>query len=275
MRFLKNITINFFLWLEYNIFYKKFESFLQKESNKNFQKLKDLHRESFEDLKKFVKAKSSLDNFDEKFYFDLTLQTQTVIKNQKLSFLHGYLLELELKKYLEINSLEKNINILEIGTARGYSSICMAKVLEDYRINGKILSIDILPVNKKIYWNCLNDISFDKQTRYELLKSWEYLLNKYLIYVNGYSRLILRKFFFPRIHFCFIDGSHQYHDVFYEINFVKNRQKKNDIIFFDDFNLKKFPGVVKATNDKLFQNEYHQHILDYGEDRKYLIAIKK
>lgn len=275
MRYLKNIIINFFLWAEYIIFYKKFESFLQKESNKNFQKLKDLHGESFEDLKKFVQNDSNLDDFDEKFYFDLTLQTQTVIKDQKLSFLHGYLLEQELRKYLKKNSLERNINILEIGTARGYSSICMAKVLEDYRINGKILSIDILPVNKKIYWNCLNDISFDKQTRYELLKPWESLVNKYLIYINGYSRLILRKFFIPRIHFCFIDGSHQYDDVFYEINFVKDRQKKNDIIFFDDFNLKKFPGVLKAINDKFFQNEYYHHILDYGEDRKYLIAIKK
>ena len=32
------------------------------------------------------------------------------------------------------NSASKNINILEIGTARGYSSICMADVLEDLKI---------------------------------------------------------------------------------------------------------------------------------------------
>ena len=164
----------------------------------------------------------------------------------------------ELRKYLILNNSEKNINILEIGTARGYSSICMADVLEELNTNGKILSLDILPINKKIFWNCIDDINYGKQTRYELLKTWEYLINKYVIFINGYTRIVLRKLYFPRINFCFIDGSHDYDDVKYEIQYITKRQRKNDVIFFDDYNIKKFPGVVKAINKFLSKKVYSQ-----------------
>ena len=49
------------------------------------------------------------------------------------------------------------ITILETGTARGYSSICMSKALNDRKQKGKIFTIDILPNNKKMYWNCIED----------------------------------------------------------------------------------------------------------------------
>ena len=39
--------------------------------------------------------------------------------------------------------------ILEIGTASGYSTICMAKALTDFNIQGKIITIDPEPHNKK------------------------------------------------------------------------------------------------------------------------------
>lgn len=275
MKYLKKLVIHFFLNLEHIVFYKKFESFLKKSSAHNRDKLLKLHRDAFEDLKEFVKKYFSLNNFNDQFYFDLTLKTQTVDKGQKLSFIHGYLLQEELRKYLLFNKSETNINILEIGTARGYSSICMAKVLNEQNMNGKIITVDILPVDKKIYWNSISDIESGKQTRYELLKPWEHLVNKYIIYIKGYTKIALTKIFLPRINFCFIDGSHEYDDVKYEIQFVSSRQKQNDIIFFDDYNKKKFPGVVQAIDKNLGIDQYEINLLDYGEDRKYLLAIKK
>ena len=46
--------------------------------------------------------------------------------------------------------------ILETGTARD-SSICMAKALNDRNYQGLISTIDSIPHEKKIFWNCIDD----------------------------------------------------------------------------------------------------------------------
>ena len=91
--------------------------------------------------------------------------------------------------------------------------------------NGKFLSLDILPINKKIFWNCIDDINYGKQTRYELLKTWEYLINKYVIFINGYTRIVLRKLYFQN-KLLFIDGSHDYDDVKYEIQYITKDKER-------------------------------------------------
>ena len=59
--------------------------------------------------------------------------------------------------------------IVETGTARGFSSICMSKALIDANTNGKIYTVDILPHDTKMYWNCIDDHDGMK-SRKELLK---------------------------------------------------------------------------------------------------------
>ena len=46
----------------------------------------------------------------------------------------------------------------------------MSKAINDSKINGKIITIDIIPNNKKFFWNCIDDKS--KKTRKELLNNW-------------------------------------------------------------------------------------------------------
>ena len=59
-----------------------------------------------------------------------------------------------------------NINILETGTARGFSSIIMSRVLINKKVSkGSIYTLDILPHNVKMYWNCISDPINGKVTR--------------------------------------------------------------------------------------------------------------
>ena len=53
-------------------------------------------------------------------------------------------------KYIKKKSIFLFLNILETGTARGFSSIVMAKVLTDIKQDGQINTIDIIPPNIKI-----------------------------------------------------------------------------------------------------------------------------
>ena len=77
-----------------------------------------------------------------KYWKELALHTQVVIKNESLNFFHGRLLYTVLSKYL--NDLKEigNVSIFETGTARGFSSICMSKALIDMNSPGFITTID-------------------------------------------------------------------------------------------------------------------------------------
>ena len=98
--------------------------------------------------------------------------------------------------------LSPHVNILETGTARGFSSLCMAKALDDAKVSGKITTFDILPHDQPILWNCIADIDGPK-SRAELLLEYEPLLEKYLVFIQGDSKLQHKKVSFTSNTFRF------------------------------------------------------------------------
>ena len=217
-----------------------------------------------------------LDNefiIDSKWVNQLALKTQIVFKNSKIDISHGYLLYFLVRNYIKRSNLPY-INILEVGTARGFSSICMAKALEDHQIDGKIITFDVLPHLKKIFWNTIDDHLIGKQTRNELLKNWKALCERYIIFIQGYSCYQLKKVISQRIHFAFVDGAHNYKDVLIELNHITQFQKKNDQIFCDDYNEILFSGVIKAINEFRKKHNYNFKIIKTNQDRKYCVLTK-
>jgi predicted O-methyltransferase YrrM len=220
-----------------------------------------------------------IDKFERKnFYFinkkwldTLALKTQVVIKETPINYQHGRVLYSELMSYIKKMNI-KNLNILETGSARGFSSICLSKALIDSNVKGTIYSIDILPNNKKIFWNCISDLT-GKKNRTELLKDWDYEL-KNINFIQGKSKNVLAKIDLERIHFSFLDGSHNFKDVDYEFQWINKRQIKGDIIIFDDYNSKKFDGVVECINRLRSKNIYKLSFI-YSENNRYYVIAKK
>lgn len=239
---------------------------LQKEAEKNTY--------SFNAVNEFeIKMGYSI---DKEWLNKLALQTQIVIKKSSLNYAHGRVLYSLLRNYLRTNSKKlKGLNIVETGTARGFSSLCMAKALFDSDYEGKICTIDIIPHNKKIFWNCISDHYNGKVTRAQLLKDWSNLIERYIFFINGASKDILKKFEMHRIHFAFIDSNHTYNDVMFEFYKISKSQKNGDIIVFDDYNAIDYPGVFKAVNfiEKTLGYKI-QKIIDHKIRRGYVIATK-
>ena len=71
---------------------------------------------------------------------DLALHTQVVVKKSPLCYAHGRILYSALSKYLFANPLSSKINIVETGTARGFSSLCMAWALHNMGRPGSIMT---------------------------------------------------------------------------------------------------------------------------------------
>ena len=96
---------------------------------------------------------------DKNWVDTLALKTQIVIKKESLNYFHGRLLYAVLSRYINsnINKLDDEILVLETGTARGFSSLCLSKAIIDNDAKGKIITIDSISHNEEIFWNCIVD----------------------------------------------------------------------------------------------------------------------
>ena len=215
-------------------------------------------------------------SINKNWFNKLALHTQVVIKKEELNFFHGRLLYSLLSKYINDENLNsrssKQIIILETGTARGFSSICMAKALTDNDCLGIITTIDSIPHEKKIYWNCIDDNEGPK-SRSELLEKWDSELKK-IIFIQGWTKDILPRLGITRINFAFLDAQHTKEDVLREFKFVSERQKEGDIIVFDDVTENLFPGVCEALKFIENNSKYKVKRLNFTSKRGYAIATK-
>ena len=214
-------------------------------------------------------------SIDQKWLHELALITQITKKDSEINYQHGRLLYSVLKNYLDLHrNNQYPINILETGTARGFSALCMAKALNEGGKIGRIFSFDVLPHFTPMYWNNITDMD-GKLDRKSLLSKWEDLINKYIIFIQGNTKIMLGRIQLPRINFAFLDGAHTYEDVMFEFGKIKNRQMKGDVIVFDDYNPYQFKGLVKAVDQICEEYNYQRKNIVTNSDRGYVIASKK
>ena len=209
---------------------------------------------------------------DFEWFKQLALITQTCIKKSDLNFNHGRLLYSYLSKYISTITDSSYLTILETGTARGFSSICMSKAINDSKIKGKIITIDYLPHNKKIFWNCISDHD-GKKSRAELLLNWGSELSN-IIFIQGWTIDTLKRLGVDRINFAFLDAQHTKQSVLKEFYFIEKRQLKGDIIFFDDVTPDLFNGVCDAVKEIKQNYPYDVDFLDFDKNRGYAIATR-
>ena len=211
-------------------------------------------------------------NVPTEWVYKLALPTQVSIKESKTNFQHGFILYKALTNYI-INNKRKNYNIIEIGTAKGFSSLCMAKALDDLKVNGFIQTIDVLPHDMPMYWNSIMDHD-GKQSRQQLLNEYKHLIDKYINFLHGESEKIFPTLDISRIHFAFIDGEHFYDNVISDGENISKKQEQGDILIFDDYTDLLFPGVVRAANEICEKFRYKRIKVFSSDERAYLIAEK-
>lgn len=210
---------------------------------------------------------------DREWFEQLALVTQVVIKRSELCYQHGRLLYSTVSAIAR--SSEGTITILETGTARGFSALCMAKALTDTGKNGKIVTFDVLPHDVPMWWNCIADVDRGRQSRRSLLADYSDLADRYVLFHQGDTMLELPKVGMPRIQLAFIDGVHTYDYVMFEFSCVRPRQIAGDIIVFDDYTTGQFAGVVKAVDEICSRHGYSKEVIDIGADRAYVVATRR
>jgi len=231
------------------------------------------------EAKKYFKRE--LTDEQRNFIDQLALRTQICIKASKLMYVHGHVLYLAIRDYLQRHNDIKHINILETGTARGFSAVCMSKALSDANRSGTITTYDILPHEKMMKWNCIVDFEdscVGQTNRIKILKPWENLTDNIRFLVAD-TRKGLHSDDHSRIHFAFLDAQHDYKHLSHELNYTMNRQQHGDVIVCDDYTKYhkenigingvkgpyQYPGIIKAV-DEFIKKGIYDHKIFYADD---------
>ncbi len=198
---------------------------------------------------------------DREWLDNLALHTQIVRKKSALGYDHGRLLYSLLRAYIAREN-PRHVGIVETGTARGFSALCMAKALEDAATPGHIVTIDRLPHLTPIYWNCIDDLE-GRKTRRELLAPWGTLMDR-ITFVQGDTLDQVGKIGMARVNFAYLDAQHLEADVLSEFAAIAQMQDTGDMVVFDDVTPAQFPGVVAAVDAIGARNEYAEERLIGG-----------
>ena len=174
--------------------------------------------------------------------------------NPVINYERGILLYSLIAKY-------KPKNVLEIGTAEGYSTLCMAWAMVDHDINGKIFTIDPkpfdTPIEREITWEKNpehNTVSLSTKELWNKFADKEWI--KKIEVLTGFSGEILQKKTkeLPKMDMGFIDGHHAYEAVIHDFYAFLQTASENFYLLFDDYNPNENRDVTKVIDEEVVPN---------------------
>ncbi len=150
---------------------------------------------------------------------------------------HGLLLY---KLILQNSARQSPLTVLDIGTARGFSAIAMAKAILDANIPGKIFTIDIIGHDESLNWHVSKQRPDEPLTDMQIARSeiWERWYPEEadrISPVTGKSHEVLQFWTYGDIVFAFIDGDHRYHAVKADLELLDALMAEGGQILLDDY----------------------------------------
>ena len=180
------------------------------------------------------------------------------------------------EQFLKEIASKKPKNFLEIGVFHGVTARNICELLysihkDDFKYIGLDLfgessesESEIIPNTK--FNNPLKKIYFKyilKQDPYSFLAVTS-LLKKFknnVHLIKGNSNTLLKKIDMSKIDYVFLDGGHAYETVKNDLNYSKPVLDNKGTILCDDYNLSYAPGVKKAIDEFIKNNDVKSKIL--------------
>jgi predicted O-methyltransferase YrrM len=154
--------------------------------------------------------------------------------------------------------------MLDIGTAKGFSALCLAWALSDAGIDGRVVTVDVIDPTARIFRNTVADLDGLK-TLAELLAPWTDAGRIEAVKSPGIRWLESHQ---ERIHFAFVDGKHSGSVVKQEGQLLAARQTVGDLVVFDDVHLPDVWDSVHGLQD------YYTERIDVLPARAYGVAVR-
>ena len=180
------------------------------------------------------------------------------------------------EQFLNEIAMKKPKNFLEIGVFHGVTARNVCELLYSiHKSDFKYVGLDLFGENsentdeiipntkfnnpiKKIYFKYIlgkDPYSIDAVSG--LLKKFD----KNVHLIKGNSNKLLQKIDMSKIDYVFLDGGHAYNTVKNDLYYSKEVLENNGTILCDDYNLAYAPGVKKAIDEFVSENNYKIEIL--------------
>jgi hypothetical protein len=188
---------------------------------------------------------------------------------------HGRVLYAAARKYLaalDISVLRTPVRTLDIGTAKGYSALCVLWAFGDGVEDGitdyvsEHFSVDVMPPDHRLRRGTIAEVDGLK-TLAEILEPWPEAQRITFVESTGIDWLKAHP---ERIHIAFVDGKHRGDVVRQEGVLLAQRQQTGDLCIFDDVHI----GDVSAAVTSL-HNEYKLEYLQVLPKRAYAIGVRR
>lgn len=151
---------------------------------------------------------------------------------------HGRVLYAAARQYLE--GVRRRVMMLDIGTAKGFSALCLRWAMLDAGVEGNLVSVDVIDPTSREPRNTFAELE-RPLTLAELHRPWPELEGVRFKHQTGVE--FLEKYA-GRIEFAFVDGKHTSDVVRREGELLADRQDSGDVAIFDDVHL---PDVWRAV----------------------------
>ena len=163
---------------------------------------------------------------------------------------HGLLL------YKLVRSLgtDRSIVILDVGTARGFSAITMARALLDACLPGHVYTIDVIDQLEPVNWHSDTEGKQDPDeplaksivSRSEIWSRWFADEANCITPMLGRSHEVLESWSSGPIDIAFIDGEHTYDAVSRDLSLLEHFMKPGGIIALDDYHTGVSMGAFRS-----------------------------
>lgn len=183
---------------------------------------------------------------DPKFLLDAARVLACPVKVNPPNWQHGRVLYSVLRFYLD--QFLGGVCALDIGTAKGFSAVVMAKAIDDAKRECKVLSVDVIEPDARVRRNSVLEVAGNVVEFHTIDEFTQpFLTYTRPHFVGGGSRALLGECFRQDLHvgFAFVDGKHNFEEVEYEVRALQRLQRVGDFIVFDDANL---PPVFSAIS---------------------------
>lgn len=176
---------------------------------------------------------------------------------------HGRVLYAAARRYLDGRT--GKVMLLDIGTAKGFSALCLQWAMSDAKVQGNVVSVDVLDPIERVRRNTVVELDGLK-TLTEILGPWPEASHITFLCSTGID--YLRKYA-GRIEVAFVDGKHRAEVVWKEALMLADRQVSGDLVIFDDVHI---PDVRSAVSSlSMYQVEW----MSILPNRAYAIGRRK
>lgn len=136
--------------------------------------------------------------------------------------------------------------ILDVGTARGFSAIAMARAVRDGSLKHRIYTVDIIDHRERRNWHAsrkhgpTDPLATSRVSRSEIWSRWYSDEAVHVDPLGASSRDVLENWKHGPILLAFVDGAHNYRAVKDDLALLDRRMAPGGVIVLDDFH----PGMV-------------------------------